>query len=184
MLGCWVIQQAFYFSHKIYPPPFKLAPDPSFSADDCFFLSYRIYQSHWAPHPRTSVPFASDLWLLLLRPLPSPTCVFDLICSYLLWDIFYHLPSLYATSPQQCSDLPDLDIAGPQERGCLVGTCESDAHFISRQQIFAGKINEWLWGGAKNGTPKYSTLACGLCWAEGNQDPADLRNNFTSPLTT
>ena len=46
--------------------------------------------------------------------------------------------------------------------------------------------------GAEYVTPKCATLACGLFWAEGNQDPADLENNsnnnnnkpFTSPLTT
>lgn len=34
-------------------------------------------------------------------------------------------------------------------------------------------------------TPKYATLACGVaCGAIGNQDPADSRETFTSPLTT
>lgn len=42
---------------------------------------------------------------------------------------------------------------------------------------------EIRWRGAESATPKCTTLAGGLFWAEGSQDPADLRKTFTSPLT-
>jgi len=37
---------------------------------------------------------------------------------------------------------------------------------------------------AKYATPKCATLACGLFRAEVNQDLADSRKTFASPLTT
>ena len=34
--------------------------------------------------------------------------------------------------------------------------------------------------GSRTGTPEWAPLACGLFWAEGNQDPADLGETFLS----
>lgn len=41
----------------------------------------------------------------------------------------------------------------------------------------------WVWKKTEHATPKCATLACGLFWADGNQDLADKRKTFLSPLT-
>ena len=41
----------------------------------------------------------------------------------------------------------------------------------------------WVWKKTEHATPKCVTLACGLFWADGNQDLADKRKTFLSPLT-
>ena len=52
-----------------------------------------------------------------------------------------------------------------------------------RKQFKKKTAKLWFWRCSEQASPKCATLACGLFWAEGNQDPADSRT-FISCLTT
>lgn len=141
MLEPHVIQQALSFFHNKYPPPFKLAPDPSFSADDC-------YPSFWNILKQLSTTSHNVYSLYCKFPVSSFASASPLSCLCSLSHLFSStqrptppsMPLLCSTSPQECSDLPCL---GHPEVGSLVGTLESDTSFRSSQQIFAWKIYEW-----------------------------------------